>query len=82
MAHIEKRSSGKPQPTETRSLEKLSPFLLVEEAAAVLRYHPETVRELVRAKRLGAHKRRGVWLLPQGEVTRFLGELNTVNTTN
>ena len=67
---------------DTRESDPHNPFLLVDEAAALLRYHPEYLRELIRRKRIGAHKRRGVWLLPHEEVTRFLGNLNTANTTN
>lgn len=57
-------------------------LLLIKEAAKILRYHPKYLCELIRTKRLGAHKAGRKWLIPESEIESFLGKLNTTNAAN
>ncbi len=70
------RNSAKPTTAQE------SPLLLISEAASILRYHPKYLCELIRSKRIGAHRAGRKWLVPKSEIDRFLGKLNTANTSN
>lgn len=73
------RQNGTLEPVESTPA---SPYLLPEEVAALLRYHPETVRELIRAKRITAFKSGRKWLVHRTEVDRWLGKPNTATAAS
>src|SRR5688572_20275785 len=60
-----------------RESEQFASLHLVDEAAALLRLNPEWLRQLIRTKKVGAHKSGGRWLIPQTEIDRRLGKLTT-----
>jgi len=47
------------------------PWLTTEEAAEILDYHPETIREMLRAGRLKGKKYGHVWLVEPNSVDEY-----------
>jgi len=47
------------------------PWLTTEEAAEILGYHPETIREMMRENRLRGRKHGHVWLVDSNSVEIF-----------